>query len=1252
MATKKPAPKKKPEKQKKAPPKKPAAPVKKSVPPPKKAPPKKPSPPKKVESVKKPAAKDAAIDIDARLIQISALTEDQEIFHKTCRLFKEALGSSFVNLYRADELTGQYLLTGVHHRDSSYFINLSEESTHSAWIFDPKTAVEEISKTAVIAQAQNIPVVSIKEDKLFREETPAVSALYVPVALDSEGRNAGFALFFLAEGQPHFTASDTRLAEKMLRPWKELLLRRCLAANRIGQEAARQSLLKEIRASKKTITEKDDQFEKTIAAHTAAIDELKRDQEEKFASASARHESEIAEIRGNLEKQIEEEKKSVKETLEKEYSDTVRSLTEQKSNSEKQIEHLTQTAGAAAGELTEVKNKLAESIKKYDSDTSELRQAKSELEKKISASAADAEAGKKQSADKIRALETELALVKEAADKNAKQSEASIRDLSEKLSVSRGQLEKVERALEDTKKNLERDLQTVRSELEKKESAAVNFSKDAQSQIDSLKKELTSAQSSLKSELDAAEKLKSDLAGFKGRVQELENLLSSEKTASEKNRVFLEQQISAAKNSYAQKETNLLQEVYDLKQTITSNSTALQQQKLEYEDKLAKLSGDREAALAENREIISGLEESLRDIESKLSVSFARQSELENQRQIFAKRNEELEQEISSQKMSLETSQEEIDSLSTAMVRLKQDQEKELQNLKSDYTGQLEKTGLELEKFQNLSADLREKLTDSENTASANSREIQNLKIQREELERKISALERNLKEAREENEKKEIQIAEQQEEKNQLLTRLKLRMEELEKSRESETHLKQEIAVQKDREIRLEQAIAGLESEKQLLKGAIARNEEDLGGARRSLADLEKNIKNLQSDVADASAREKKLSEELQQAQNREKYSRREGHLLALAAHTLSNAPDFTEKLKILAGRMPGEQKIGRIVVYSLIDEGFLEVKDAVDTQTGNVLLTLRGRRIALSQTVFGQTLATGEIQALPLKKDSPPDVPFGGTEEINSEKLRYFLGVPLLESEKVIGLMTVAGFIKEPSDDMLRFLKNISPLIAIALKYERNHFELEEYKKNIGYYDEVGSFLQYRSLKSAQEIQSIVGRLQENLQNPASPTQTELLRRLESAAQRPLAKFDEKSDLAEMLQSFIIESGKLAASKTGLSFEYELPADILGSLHSRIGRSIRNLFWLVGEAVDNTIRHSQAGRLWIALTEDDENFDLLISDNGEGIVRTSGKENPDGMGLKAIRNLAFASGGEASFEKGPQGYGLSVRVAWSKKP
>lgn len=90
-------------------------------------------------------------------------------------------------------------------------------------------------------------------------------------------------------------------------------------------------------------------------------------------------------------------------------------------------------------------------------------------------------------------------------------------------------------------------------------------------------------------------------------------------------------------------------------------------------------------------------------------------------------------------------------------------------------------------------------------------------------------------------------------------------------------------------------------------------------------------------------------------------------------------------------------------------------------------------------------------------------------------------------------------------------------------------------------------------------------------------------------------------------------------------------------------------HLFLIAREAVNNAVRHSQAGRIDISLSEGNNTVMLTVQDDGIGLPKNS--EEYEGIGMDIMRSRARLIG--ASFRLGPaKTGGIAVTCSWKKGP
>ena len=249
----------------------------------------------------------------------------------------------------------------------------------------------------------------------------------------------------------------------------------------------------------------------------------------------------------------------------------------------------------------------------------------------------------------------------------------------------------------------------------------------------------------------------------------------------------------------------------------------------------------------------------------------------------------------------------------------------------------------------------------------------------------------------------------------------------------------------------------------------------------------------------------------------------------------------------------------------------------------------------------------------------------------------------LPLVEGDRTRGLL-VAAFPEKTiiSDADQKLLESLVPFVATSFQYEKNRSHLLLAERNIKISDEIQDYLHHRYLESSRGIYRLLDQKPEGLPD-------ELFVDIKSVSRSTLPPLmNSQEDLSGKLEEYI-RNFQTRAEENGMEFEVEWDNRAARNVKARIGDRFRNLFWLITEAIDNAIKHSEARWLQIKLQEKDNLISLTVTDNGEGLIRKAGSVNPShGKGLQAIRTLAQSLLARLKLEKGPRGYGTCISLEW----
>ena len=375
-----------------------------------------------------------------------------------------------------------------------------------------------------------------------------------------------------------------------------------------------------------------------------------------------------------------------------------------------------------------------------------------------------------------------------------------------------------------------------------------------------------------------------------------------------------------------------------------------------------------------------------------------------------------------------------------------------------------------------------------------------------------------------------------------------------------------------------------------------------------------------------------------------------------------MSESQTFEDKLSILDRQVFANYKLQRLSVFTLLDEDLLE-----RFYSRNVPEFPVRASIPLASTFFGEALATHRPAILKRKGDNwPYDLP-----ELEIEENREFLQadrseedpeipgikkiqkgrkteevyvlLPLVEADRTRGLLVATFPAKtEISDADQKLLESLIPFVSTSFQYEKNRSHLLVAEKNIRISDEIQDYLHHRYLESSRGIHRLLDQKPEGLPD-------ELFVDIKSVSRSILPPLvDRSQNLPAKLKEYI-EGFQTRAEENGMEFEMDWSDNAAKNVKARIGDRFRNLFWLVTEAIDNAIKHSDARWVQIRLIEKENTISLTVTDNGEGLIRKAGSIQPEnGKGLHAIRTIAQSLLANLEIAKGPRGYGTAIVLNW----
>jgi two-component system, NarL family, sensor histidine kinase UhpB len=114
---------------------------------------------------------------------------------------------------------------------------------------------------------------------------------------------------------------------------------------------------------------------------------------------------------------------------------------------------------------------------------------------------------------------------------------------------------------------------------------------------------------------------------------------------------------------------------------------------------------------------------------------------------------------------------------------------------------------------------------------------------------------------------------------------------------------------------------------------------------------------------------------------------------------------------------------------------------------------------------------------------------------------------------------------------------------------------------------------------------------------------------------------------------------------SQGGVELNWSAPDELLMSERGLSSRAYVQTTRILREAVSNVLKHSGASHCEVTIRQDDNDFELTISDNGKGIPTEMDGRLDRGHGMSTMKGRAKQLQGQCLVESGP-GFGTTIRL------
>jgi signal transduction histidine kinase len=262
-------------------------------------------------------------------------------------------------------------------------------------------------------------------------------------------------------------------------------------------------------------------------------------------------------------------------------------------------------------------------------------------------------------------------------------------------------------------------------------------------------------------------------------------------------------------------------------------------------------------------------------------------------------------------------------------------------------------------------------------------------------------------------------------------------------------------------------------------------------------------------------------------------------------------------------------------------------------------------------------------------------------------------YLGAPMRVDGQVVGVVSLYDAMgREFSAADVALLTAVADYLGVAV--ERNY--LQKQAENVIRAKERKRIAREMHDAVTQSLYSLIlfaGAAKEQLRNGELAVAYQHIQDLEGSARQALS---EMRLLLYELQPKILEKDGLAAALEDRMNTVEkrvgLQANLLLEGEHKVSPDVEwELYSIVLEALNNTLRHAKATTVTVRVSAEDDRVEIEIKDDGQGFEPTAVARR-GGMGLENIRQRVENLEGELAILSAPgQGTTIRVRVEWKGK-
>jgi signal transduction histidine kinase len=148
------------------------------------------------------------------------------------------------------------------------------------------------------------------------------------------------------------------------------------------------------------------------------------------------------------------------------------------------------------------------------------------------------------------------------------------------------------------------------------------------------------------------------------------------------------------------------------------------------------------------------------------------------------------------------------------------------------------------------------------------------------------------------------------------------------------------------------------------------------------------------------------------------------------------------------------------------------------------------------------------------------------------------------------------------------------------------------------------------------------------EEIISKASKRIDEIIKSLRQISYNLLPNTLQRNGLNEALREFVKDIRSRHEMQVHLSLLKEINISKEKEIH---------IFRILQEMIHNTLKHANAKNLYIGITEENGNLQVMVKDDGKGFDMEKSKKESRGLGLKSLESRTEILNGQLSFESSP---------------